>query len=142
MIQKSVKKLVREREETQLEYHYSPVSYLWSLQNGPCNCDALFLASRYLGSLLPNVGVVLIREGRNKIVGVGELACGLHLGDRSRRQTILQILANRTVEENWLLRNETHLVTEPCYIQFLDVDSFKFDSSNVWIIESLDELDN
>ena len=75
-------------------------------------------------------------------MGICESAGILHLSDGGRRQAILEVLSNGTIEQHRLLRDETHLVAKPGHVELFDINALEFHRTNVRIIETLNELDH
>ena len=57
-------------------------------------------------------------------------------------KSILDVVANRAGEEDWLLLDDSHVLLEAFWIQRLEILSAIFHISDLWIVESLYKLND
>jgi len=115
------------------------------------NGDALLLAAGKLDTSLAHSSLVTIWEEvkvMDKVVGVGLMAGIIDHGfDLSvslicQLQSIRDVLADCSSEENRLLLDDADLLMEPLGVQLLDIASVEENFTFNWIIESFNEGDN
>mmetsp|Transcript_39479 Transcript_39479/g.77658 ORF Transcript_39479/g.77658 Transcript_39479/m.77658 type:complete len:302 (+) Transcript_39479:208-1113(+) len=111
------------------------------LQDGSGDRNSLFLAPRQLTSSFADIGVVLVRELFNEVVGVGALGCGLNLLPCGSLFASADVLGDGSAEENRFLPNEANLVAKPLDIQPAQIFAVQTNSSGVRIVETFNQLD-
>jgi len=111
------------------------------LQDGSGDRNSLFLTPRQLTSSVADIGVVLVRELFNEVVGVGALGCGLNLFPCGSLFASADVLGDGSAEENRFLPNEANLVAKPLDIQPAQIFAVQTNSSGVRIVETFNQLD-
>ena len=81
-------------------------------EHGTGDADELALAEREIDAAFLNAGLVAIRQGADKIVGVGLAGDFLNLLLRGIRQTVADVLGDGAGEEEGHLRDDTDLAVQ------------------------------
>ena len=108
--------------------------------------DSLLLSARQLHASFSNQGIISLRKDAlilKECVCACLFACFIQLfWSGWGWKSILDIVTNRAGEEDWLLLDNSHVLLEAFWIQRLEILSTIFHISDLWIVESLNKLND
>ena len=115
--------------------------HLRLLQHRTGDAETLLLTTGDVGTALGDEGVVLVREGLNELVGLGELTRGDELLVGRLRVTPAEVLRDGAGEEHVLLKHDGDLVTQELEVVLSYVDAADADLALACVIETGNQLD-
>ena len=81
-------------------------------QDGAGDADELALPDREVDAAFQDAGLVAIRQGADKVVGVGQAGSLLHLSGGGFGYAVADVLGDGAGEEEGFLRNDAHLAVQ------------------------------
>ena len=115
--------------------------HLRLLQHRAGDAETLLLTTGDVGTALGDEGVVLVREGLNELVRLGELTGRDELLVGRLRVTPAEVLRDGAGEENILLKHDSHLVTQELEVVLPYVDAADADLALACVVETGNQLD-
>ncbi|CDD41178.1 uncharacterized protein BN642_00507 [Collinsella sp. CAG:398] len=114
--------------------------HLGVLQQRAGDAQALLLAARHVRAALLDIGVVLLREGLDELIGLGELAHLDELVVRGVRVAPAQVLLDGAAEEHVLLQHHGHVVAQELQIIVAHVDAAHLHGALGHVVQAADEV--
>ena len=111
------------------------------LQDRTGDAETLLLTTGDVGTALGDEGVVLVREGLDELVRLGELTCGDELFVTRLRVAPAEVLCDGAGEEDVLLKHDGDLVTQELEVVLSYVDTADQHLALACVIEAGNQLD-
>ena len=114
----------------------------WIAQHGARDRDALPLAAREPHAAIADRRVVALRQVENELFGVRFARRHLDLGPRRVEPAVTDIFADRSAEQQRLLRHDRDRAAQRGQLDARDIDAVECDPAGLRLVEARYEIDD
>src|SRR5262249_44335009 len=114
--------------------------YLWIVEEGASDGDALPLTAGKPGASFAQPGIVSQRRAEDEVMRLGGAGSGDRVGSAGVGPSVNQVVADGTAKQKGVLEHDAHVAAELAGGQVADVDTVEQHAAGVDIVEAADQV--